>query len=372
MRIVRARILQYARKLDGRSWNPVSRWTERRAPLVIVETSDGVVGCGEAWSKQHEIGRVFDALGTLLAARVVGRVFKDADAIGSLHEAGAHDWPGSAALSAVDMALWDARARTQQQPLWRVLGGSTDKVNVYASGGLYRDGTDVFDLACSVYRFRDEGFGDVKIKVGGVSLEQDLERIAAVRQTIDRDGALWVDAVNQLSSVAAIEYALAYRAAGADAIQAPVAFDDFVSMAAIGRESMPVIAGESEFSFEAFDRLLQDAQIAMLQLNLGLCGGYTGAQRIAALARSRNASVTVQAHGTAVLLASSLHWGAAASAHSVEFHRFHDHLQRALPPLRIDRGVISLGDSGESLAIHFSDAAIVEPDATLTTVSSLT
>ena len=80
----------------------------------------------------------------------------------------------------------------------------------------------------------------------------------------------------------------------------------------------------------------------------------------------------LQAHGTAVLLASSLHWGAATNAHSVEFHRFHDHLQRALPAARIDRGVITLGESTESFAVDLRDGGLVEPNATLTTVASLT
>ena len=70
MRIVRAEVLEYVRKLDGRSWNPVSRWTERRAPLLILETDEGVRGCGEAWSKQDEIGVVLAALARSLRTRI--------------------------------------------------------------------------------------------------------------------------------------------------------------------------------------------------------------------------------------------------------------------------------------------------------------
>lgn len=331
MRIVRAEVLEYVRKLDGRSWNPVSRWTERRAPLLILETDEGVRGCGEAWSKQDEIGVVLAALARSLRTSVVGRSFPDGEAIGALRDTMPYeDWVGAAVLSAIDMALWDLLARSRQQPLWQALAGTADignAVDVYASGGLYRDGDNTVDLASEVARYRGEGFRNVKIKVGGMSLEDDVARISAARDATGSDGVLWVDAVNQLHVGNAIGFAQAWRLAGADAIQAPVAFEDHPAMARIGRAGIPVIAGEAAYAEQAFLGLLDAAHVALLQVNLGLCGGFTGASRIAALAASRGTPVTVQAHGTAVLLDASLHWGAARGVHSVEFHRFHDHLR---------------------------------------------
>jgi len=331
VRIVRAEVLEYVRKLDGRSWNPVSRWTERRAPLLILETDEGVRGCGEAWSKQDEIGVVLAALARSLRTSVVGRSFPDGEAIGALRDTMPYeDWVGAAVLSAIDMALWDLLARSRQQPLWQALAGTADignAVDVYASGGLYRDGDNTVDLASEVARYRGEGFRNVKIKVGGMSLEDDVARISAARDATGSDGVLWVDAVNQLHVGNAIGFAQAWRLAGADAIQAPVAFEDHPAMARIGRAGIPVIAGEAAYAEQAFLGLLDAAHVALLQVNLGLCGGFTGASRIAALAASRGTPVTVQAHGTAVLLDASLHWGAARGVHSVEFHRFHDHLR---------------------------------------------
>ena len=268
-----------------------------------------------------------------LRAHVVGQSFVDGDAIAALRAAVPHeDWVGSVALSAIDMALWDLLARSRQMPLWQALDGTSGIVDVYASGGLYRDGADDNDLAREVARYRSEGFRDVKIKVGGMPPDDDVARIAAARAAIERDGALWVDAVNHFNADNAIEHAHAFRNAGADAIQAPVAFDDHATMSRIGRECLPVIAGEAGFCVGALERLLDEAKVAFLQVNLGLCGGFSGADQIAALAASRGTPVTVQAHGTAVLLEASLHWGAARNVHSVEFHRFHDHLQASFKP----------------------------------------
>lgn len=388
MRIVRAEVLEYVRQLDGRSWNPVSRWTERRAPIVVVETDDGLRGQGEAWSRQEEIGRVLDALARSLRSSVVGRSFDDADAIASLgisdaadaadaadgvDAAGGVDWPQSAAASAIDIALWDALARTRRCPLWKMLGSPSGPVRVYASGGLYRDGCNARDLAREIARYRDEGFRDVKIKVGGSTLAADVERIAAARSAMASEGVLWVDAVNRLHSGNALDCAIAYREAGAGAIQAPVAFDDDATMARIGRDALPVIAGESAFGIDTFERLLDGARVALLQLNVGLCGGFTGATRIARIAASRGVPVTVQAHGTAVLLDASLQWGAANHAQSVEFHRFHDHLQDAawMASHPVHSGAIALPDSAGGNAIVGGDVACADPLSSVHSIHSI-
>lgn len=345
MRIVRAEVLEYVRPLDGRSWNPVSRWTERRAPLVVLESDDGIRIVAEAWSRQDEIDRVFEALASGVKC-ILGRSFDDAHAIAALYDAlPRSDWPASAAASAIDMALWTLLARTKRRPLRAMLGASTNEVGVYASGGLYRDGDDATALTNEVARYGTKGFRDVKIKVGGIALRDDIDRIDAARAAMADDGVLWVDAVNQMNAADALRQAQAYRDAGATAIQAPVAFDDTTTMASIGRSALPVIAGEAEFSTEVFERLLDDARVAYLQVNLGLCGGFTGADRIAALAAGRGVPVTVQAHGTAILLLASLQWGAVRNAHSVEFHGFHDHLRELLEAnVDVSAGVALLHD----------------------------
>ena len=340
-------MLEYIRALDARSWNPVSRWTARRAPFLVLESDEGIRVHAEAWSRQEQIDRVFDALAAGVKC-VLGRSFATAEEIDALHNAlPCADWPESAAASAIDMALWALLARTQRRPLHVMLGATTNAVRVYASGGLYRDGdADRAEaLVNEVRRYRAQGFGHVKIKVGGLPLPEDIRRIGAARAVMADEGALWVDAVNQLNAANAVRYSEAYRDAGASAIQAPIAFDDYRTMASIGRSALPVIAGEASFSTGAFERLLDDARVAYLQLNLGLCGGFSGADRIAALAAARDVPVTVQAHGTAILLLASLQWGAARNVHSVEFHGFHDHLRESLmADVTVGAGMVVLNE----------------------------
>jgi L-alanine-DL-glutamate epimerase-like enolase superfamily enzyme len=348
VRIVGAEVLEYFRELDGKSWNPVSRWTDRRAPLLLLHADNGLVGIGEAWSKQDEIGLVLDELARLIEHGVIGRTFDDADAIREL-AAGRSEasWVTSAAASGVDIALWDLLAKSHGEPLWKTLGGTCASVRIYASGGLYRDGSTTDDLVAEGLRYRDDGFRDIKIKVGGMPLGVDVERIEAVRRAMGNTGELWVDAVNQLPRNAAFDAAMAYKRAGASALQAPVAFDDYASMSRINRECLPVIAAESAHSVREYERLLDAGAVGLLQFNVALCGGLSGGVALAALARRHSIAVTPQCHATTVLQSASLHCGAAVNARSVEFHRFHEHLAhlaecKSRTP---DDGWIALGDA---------------------------
>ncbi len=355
MRIVRVSVLEYARQLDGRSWNPSFRWTERRAPLVVIEADNGVAGIGEAWSRQAEIGLVLAHLADVVAPRLPGVEISGAESIARivapLHAAQSPDrrnrWIAAAAASAIDLALWDLHARALRLPLWRALGGTSPRVRVYASGGLYRDGAGIDELAADMRGHVAAGFRAVKMKVGALPLAADLERVRAVRAAVGPDVMLWVDAVNQLPAAKALRCVAALREAGAQAIQAPVPFDDLETMAAINRDGLPVVAGEAEHALDGFDALLAAGAVSLLQPCLGLCGGFSVARIVADHARRNRIGVTPQTFGTAVMQAASLHWGAATlGIDSVEYHRFHDHLASLLSPaLRaVDDGLISLDE----------------------------
>ena len=354
MKIVAVSVLEYSRQLDGRSWNPQFRWTERRAPLLLIEADNGQSGIGEAWCRQTAIGSILAHLSDVFAPRLLGVEMVDQESIpriaGSARSpalASPEPWIDAAAASAIDIALWDLLARSAMQPLWRMLGGKSNHVNVYASGGLYCDGDGVDELAAEMRSYVDGGFRAVKMKIGALPLESDLARVRAVRSAVGADIELWVDAVNQLDSATAIRWAAALAEAGAAAIQAPVPFSDTATMARINAEVLPVIAGEAEYDSARFDELMDSNAVALLQPCLGLCGGLTAASQLAARARDRLIGMTPQTFGTAVMQAASLHWGAATPAvHSVEYHRFHDHLSPLLSPdLReVTDGDIRLGE----------------------------
>jgi L-alanine-DL-glutamate epimerase-like enolase superfamily enzyme len=331
MKIKSVSVLAFARTLDGRAYNPVFRWHERRAPLVVVETTAGARGIGEAWSRYTDIQSVFEALAQVVAPVLVGRTVehpRGAAAGLPISIGGCAPWALSAALSAVDIALWDAFGHECNQPVWQLLGGISDQAPVYASGGLYRDNYSTDDLAAEMVAYAAQGFNAVKMKVAGLPLEDDLQRARAVRSAIGPDRVLWIDAVNQLTTHSAPEWCARFKELGATAIQAPLPFDDLAGMARLNRDAMPVVAAESEFRHEVFADLLEQRAVSHLQFCLPLCGGFSGACALDDRAAALGISTTPQCFSTSIAQAATLHFAAARrNVVSAEYHGYHDHLK---------------------------------------------
>jgi L-alanine-DL-glutamate epimerase-like enolase superfamily enzyme len=351
LKITGVTVLEFRRRLDGRSWNPTFRWHERRAPLVVLDTDAGLTGVGEAWSRQPLIELVLDDLADRCASALLGCNPLDVSSISMSLQALARtpdNWVHAASASAIDIALWDLAAQARGEPLWRALGGQLSRAAVYASGGLYRDGGSLADLAREFRRYAEDGFTAVKMKVGALALEVDLTRVRAVREAIGNDATLWVDAVNQLTPGNAVGWCKALAQVHVTAIQAPLAFDDITGMAAINGSLMPVIATEAEHRETAFCALLDANAVGYLQYCLGLCGGFTGAMQLDDAAARHRVRTTPQCFSTAVLQAASLHLGAARdNVVAVEYHRFHDHLAAQLPQAMksVTAGFVVLDDT---------------------------
>ena len=126
----------------------------------------------------------------------------------------------SVAVGVLDMAVWDAVAKIEGKPLYRLLGeryrGGTvdDKVFVYAAGGYYYPGKNVQALQDEMKKYLDLGYSVVKIKIGGESLADDIKRIEAVIKVVGSGKNLAVDANGRFDLKTAIEYARALKPYG--------------------------------------------------------------------------------------------------------------------------------------------------------------
>jgi len=114
------------------------------------------------------------------------------------------------AIAVVDMALWDVKAKAANMPIYKLLGASRDRVPCYVAGGYYREGKTVEMLARECERYAEDGFKAVKLRVGGASLEEDVERVKAARKAVGPDVALMVDANGAYGLDDAIRAAKAY------------------------------------------------------------------------------------------------------------------------------------------------------------------
>jgi L-alanine-DL-glutamate epimerase-like enolase superfamily enzyme len=337
LEIVAVRVWRYDRPLDGAAWNPAFRWTRRQACLVELIAANGLVGLGECWSPYRNVEELCAFVRDAIAPMVVGRNAADVEALGDTCRAAAAPaelaWMPHAAASGVDIACWDLRAQHAGRPLCRLLGAAR-AVPVYASGGLYRDGSDAAAVGREMAGYAARGFTAVKLKIGALAAEADIERVAAVRAAVGENVAILVDAVGAYGVGTAVAMAERLARLRVAAFQAPVAYDRVDDLAAVTRRSpIPTIGIETEPALDGFRCLLERRAVSMLQPCVTLCGGISGALRVIDLAATAGTPVTLQCFSTAVAEAASFHVAAArAAVASVEYHMFHDNLYERFPP----------------------------------------
>jgi L-alanine-DL-glutamate epimerase-like enolase superfamily enzyme len=232
--------------------------------------------------------------------------------------------PGVAAtaISAVDIALWDLKARLLGCPLAGLLGRWREAVPVYGSGGFtsYTERQMGEQLAGWVER---DGFPRVKIKIGedwGGNELRDLDRVALARRVVGPDTELYVDANGAYGTGQAVRVAAGLAEHGVTWFEEPVSSQDLAGLATVRCQVEPdVAAGEYSWSLADSARLIGAGAVDCLQLDVTRCGGITGFLAGSALAAA--ASLDVSAHCAPNLHA---HVGVAVpNLRHIEY--FHDH-----------------------------------------------
>lgn len=227
----------------------------------------------------------------------------------------------SMAISAVDSALWDLKARLLGLPLVSLLGAARDAAPVYGSGGFtsYSDK----ELCGQLAGWVKEGIGEVKMKIGR-DAPADRERVAAARKAIGREAGLYVDANGAYTRKQALAQAEAFAELGVTWFEEPVSSDDLDGLRLIRDRApagMDIAAGEYGYDHFYFRRMLSAGAVDVMQIDATRAGGITGFLQAAALAAAF--SLDVSAH-----CAPSLHAHpccALANVRPMEY--FHDHVR---------------------------------------------
>lgn len=336
MKVTRVVARSVKKTVAGNLWNPQTKWSEKEAVIAIVETDVGIAGIGEAWTFGSGSAPVI-AMIEDLGQRVVGRDAEMVSAIWhDMHKTNVVGAKGGFlfhAISAIDIALWDAIGKHVGRPVFKLLGGHSQRLFACASGGLYGQGKSEADLAKEMAGYVERGFRAVKIKVGGVPIDQDIRRIAAVREAVGPDVALMVDGVWAYPARDAIE--LARRAAPyrLQYFEAPVPADDIEGCARVNREGgVPVCGHDHGAGLDFYRRLIDARAVDYVLVAPIACGGISEAVRIAAIAKAAYLPCTLHSSSTIVSFLASLHLGAAlGNCHSVEFHQVHQMLFEQVP-----------------------------------------
>src|ERR1700726_4498309 len=165
-------------------------------------------------------------------------------------------------VGTIEVAIWDAVAKIAEKPLHRLLaerynaGRTADKVFCYVGGGWYTPGQTIRDLCDEMRRHLDTGYTMVKMKVGGLPLDEDARRVEAVREFIGDDGSLAVDANAKFDRAAALAYANALAPAKLRWFEEPCDPLDYALLAEIaGSYALPLATGENLFSTQDVENL---------------------------------------------------------------------------------------------------------------------
>jgi D-galactarolactone cycloisomerase len=303
-------------------------YSEREALLVKVLTDDpAVFGWGESamWGGPHEVTATVIEREILPLIR--GQDPRRPEYLWEkvFQETYYHGRRGilMAALSGVDIALWDILGKCACLPLWRILGGFGRPVTAYASAGYYRRGYGLDAFGADVAKARAAGLRGYKMKIGNIrqaahygviqdvpmrgTIEDDLKRVAVAREALGGDRNLMVDATTSLTARMAMRYAAALEPLEIRWFEEPVMAEDVAGCADLARRTRIAVAGfETETGRDAFARLIDAGAVQVVQPDIVQVGGITEARKIAAFAQMRHLPFTSKNYSTVVSSAACL------------------------------------------------------------------
>jgi len=191
-----------------------------------------------------------------------------------------------AAMAPVDAALWDFIGKSARLPVYKLFGAYKDRVPCYVTGGYYREGKGLRDLVAECEGYVQQGYRAIKLKVGGAPVEEDVERVRAVRQAVGPNIDLMLD-VNQAWDLhTAIQASHQMAPLAITWLEEPLRWYDDVSFLARLKKDCPIplASGEHEETRYGARRLMETGAIDFLQFDCHARTGMSEWRRLAGMA----------------------------------------------------------------------------------------
>lgn len=215
-------------------------------------------------------------------------------------------------ISGIDIALYDIIGKILNQPVYNLLGGRyRNKFKAYASGGMSK-GID--ELAAEAKDYLERGYFGLKVRIGNEEPEADIELVQELRDRIGRKAALLVDA-GQCYTNFPWTYDTAYRVCKklepCDLfwLEEPLHPDDVEGFERLNKStSIPIVAGENEFTRYGFEPLIARHAVDMIQPDVTRSGGISECKKIAAIAAAHSMRCAPHIFGSGVGFMANMHF----------------------------------------------------------------
>jgi L-alanine-DL-glutamate epimerase-like enolase superfamily enzyme len=324
--------------------------------LVILHTDSGISGFGlgssngplEQTAKMFEQGLTEFIIGA--DALAPERLYETLFALTWRGIAAEKGWSNAQlvlASAAVDIAMWDILGKHCQLPLYRIFGGHRDRVPCYVTCGYYREGKDLDELRAEMLMLKAQGHRAFKAKIGGLSLDEDMQRLRVIREVIGDDAELMIDVNRGWDLATALVAVKRLPEVNPRWLEEPVQwYDDRRLLNLLAQKTdIPLSSGESELNAHGCRALLEERAIQVLQFDCTRMGGFTMGRKLSALAELNH--VEVAPHHDCFIHAHLV----AANPAGLIVESFtdpeRDPLQAELfqNPPKIDQGIMQLNDA---------------------------
>lgn len=275
--------------------NGLHTYTHVDFALVRIETDAGLTGIGLGSG-----GEIWRAAIHRLGAELIGEDPIDVERL--WHKMWIPKLTGrrglvTRAISSIDIGLWDIRGKAAGMPLYKLLGGFRDRVPTYVAGGYYEPGKGLKELAREMEDNLRLGARAVKIKVGGVSIAEDVERIRVVRETIGPEVKLLIDANCAYRWYQAVQLARRVEQYDIFWFEEPVQPDDYEGHRKLAQATIiPIATGENEYTRYGFRDLINHNACAIFNADAKILGGVTEFMKVAALVQA--VDLDIAPHGS--------------------------------------------------------------------------
>lgn len=307
--------------------------------LVVVTTESGLQGFGEAKAAVGSSGScaaVVSCIENDLKPQLLGKDSRQISRIWEMMYSGSRDHYALSrgrkfpvlgrrgllisALSGIDTALWDLKGKSIQVPITELLGGACrDEMEAYASGGW----ADVNQIGEQLLGYCNHGFQGVKMRVGvmDADVKESVLRVQAAREAIPEHVKLMADAHGTFSVPEAKKFCREVEASNLYWLEEPISPDNRQGTAEVRAcTSIPIAAGESEYTVFDIRDLIQHRALDVLQPDCAIIGGITEAMRVAHLAHTYQLELAPHCWGSAFSFMAGLSVAfASPSARIIEF-----------------------------------------------------